>query len=52
MGEKITKRTKMGDVVKDFYKSDVPSLKERAKQKEDRWLLRLNYPRWMKKKKK
>lgn len=33
MGEKITKRTKMGDVVKDFYKSDAPQFKGKSKAK-------------------
>jgi len=33
MGEKITKRTPMGDVVKDFYKSDAPQFKGKSKAK-------------------
>ena len=31
--EKITKRTPMGDVVKDFYKSDAPQFKGKSKAK-------------------
>ncbi len=33
----------MGDVIKDFYKSDAPQFKVKAKQRKDKWLLRLNY---------
>ena len=33
MDEKITKRTPMGDVVKDFYKSDAPQFKGKSKAK-------------------
>ena len=27
----------MGDVVKDFYKSDAPQFKGRSKKREERW---------------
>ena len=33
VSEKITKRTPMGDVVKDFYKSDAPQFKGKSKAK-------------------
>lgn len=33
MDEKITKKTPMGDVVKDFYKSDAPQFKGKSKEK-------------------
>ena len=31
------KKADMGDVVKDFYKSDAPQFKGRSKEKEERW---------------
>ena len=33
MPEKITKDTEMGDVIKDFYKSDAPQFKGKSKAK-------------------
>ena len=37
------KKDDMGDVIKDFYKSDAPQFKGKSKEKEDRWQLLLNW---------